>query len=147
MRQIKPDSKHPILITEAPISVADEFDRRRKRYLIMMAIRAACIIGAAMTFNISGWLAAALIAGALVLPWSAVLLANDAPPKQAVKFRRFLGGEGRSGRRQIEAGPAVPTDPSVDPSGRPSDGDPGTSGADTEEARRSAQAIPRVIDI
>jgi hypothetical protein len=147
VRQIKPDTKHPILITEAPVSVADEFDRRRRRYLIMMAIRAGCIIGAAMTFNISGWLAAALIAGALVLPWSAVLLANDAPPKQAVKFRRFLGGEGRSGRRQIEARSAVPADQSFDPSGRRCEhGDPTASAADTEEAGQ-AQPMPKVIDI
>jgi hypothetical protein len=83
-------SQQPILITEAPVNTDDEFDRRRKRYLIMMTIRAACIIGAATTFQVSGWLAAGFVAAALVLPWSAVLIANDRPPKQELRFRRFI---------------------------------------------------------
>ena len=83
-------SEQPFLITEAPVNTDDEFDRRRKRYLIMMTIRAACIVGAASTFRFSGWLAAAFVIAALVLPWSAVLIANDRPPKQELRFRRFI---------------------------------------------------------
>src|SRR5206468_8857134 len=48
----------PILITEAPVNADDEYNRRRRRYLIMMIIRALCVIGAASTFRYSGWLAA-----------------------------------------------------------------------------------------
>ncbi|MGI8667648.1 MAG: DUF3099 domain-containing protein [Jatrophihabitans sp.] len=80
----------PVLITEAPVNVDDEFDRRRKKYLVMMGIRALCIIGAATTFHLSGWLAAVFVAAALVLPWSAVLIANDRPPRQEMRFRRFV---------------------------------------------------------
>jgi hypothetical protein len=90
-------SRHPdrpILITEAPVNADDEYNQRRKRYLIMMIIRALCVIGAASTFQYSGWLAAAFVAAAVVLPWSAVLIANNRPPKQALKFRRFLPGNG-----------------------------------------------------
>ena len=94
----------PILITEAPVNVDDEYNHRRKRYLIMMIIRALCIIGAASTFGFSGWLAAAFVAAALVLPWCAVLIANNRPPKQAVRFRRFLPGS--LGRHELVAGPA-----------------------------------------
>jgi hypothetical protein len=86
----------PILITEAPVNNDDEFDRRRKRYLVMMTIRAACIVGAATTFRLSGWLAAAFVVAALVLPWSAVLIANDRPPKQELRFRRFVPDRNRS---------------------------------------------------
>jgi hypothetical protein len=96
----------PALITEAPVNNDDEFDRRRKRYLVMMTIRAACIVGAATTFQFSGWLAAAFVVAALVLPWSAVLIANDRPPKQELRFRRFIP----EGNRAKEL-PAVQPDP------------------------------------
>lgn len=86
----------PILITEAPVNADDEYNQRRRRYLIMMIIRALCVIGAASTFQYSGWLAAAFIPAAVVLPWSAVLIANNRPPKQAVKFRRFLPSNGHN---------------------------------------------------
>jgi hypothetical protein len=115
METVRPSSRssdRPVLITEAPINVDDEYNRRRKRYLIMMIIRALCIIGAATTFTYSGWLAAAFVAAALVLPWMAVLIANDRPPKQEVRFRRFLPGTGQqelpsgsaAGSQQSEAG-------------------------------------------
>jgi hypothetical protein len=97
-------SDQPILITEAPVNTDDEFDRRRKRYLVMMTIRAACIVGAATTFRLSGWLAAAFVVAALVLPWSAVLIANDRPPKQELRFRRFIP----DGNRPKELKPAEP---------------------------------------
>jgi hypothetical protein len=94
----------PILITEAPVNADDEFDHRRKRYLLMMAVRAVCIVGAASTFSISGWVAAAFVAAALVLPWSAVLIANDRPPKQELRFRRFVGAR-EQGPPQLTSGP------------------------------------------
>jgi len=37
--------RSPTLITDAPESLDDEFDRRRKRYAIMMSLRALCVIG------------------------------------------------------------------------------------------------------
>jgi hypothetical protein len=120
-------SRHPdrpILITEAPVNADDEYNQRRKRYLIMMIIRALCVIGAASTFRYSGWLAAAFIPAAVVLPWSAVLIANNRPPKQALKFRRFLPGNGHN-----ELTPGAEVDGSED------------SGEATE------QPPPRIIDL
>ena len=100
-----------MLITEAPVNVDDEFDHRRKRYLITMIIRALCVIGAACTFNLSGWIAAAFVVGAMVLPWCAVLIANDRPPKQQVRFRRFLPGPA-NGPQQLTSRPSeVPVEP------------------------------------
>ena len=81
-----------MLITEAPINVDDEFDHRRKRYVITMLIRALCVIGAACTVQISGWISLAFVVGAMVLPWCAVLIANDRPPKKELQFRRFVPG-------------------------------------------------------
>ncbi len=107
MRLSRHHVDRPVLITEAPVNVDDEFDRRRKRYLLMMLIRALCIVGAACTFHISGWLAAVFVAAALVLPWSAVLIANDGPPKRELRFRRFVVGN-QSGPREL-TGTAPPT--------------------------------------
>jgi hypothetical protein len=93
VRSTRDHSDRPVLITEAPVNADDEFDHRRKRYLLMMIIRALCIVGAATTFHLSGWLAALFVVAAAVLPWAAVLLANDRPAKQELRFRRFAGAD------------------------------------------------------
>jgi Protein of unknown function (DUF3099) len=121
VRPSKNPADRPILITEAPVNADEEFEHRRRRYLVMMALRAVCIIGAASTFSLSGWLAAGFVAAALVLPWTAVLIANDRPPKQELRFRRFVDGGGRA-QRQLTSG------------GQP-------------DADRAEPPQPRVIDI
>ncbi len=70
------------LITSAPESSTDEFDRRKKRYAIMMATRALCVIGAAATYHLSTALAVAFAVAGVILPWCAVIIANDGPPKK-----------------------------------------------------------------
>ena len=72
----------PALITSAPQSSGDEYDKRRKKYAIMMAIRALCVLLAATTYRVSFVLAMAFVIAGVVLPWSAVLIANDRPPKR-----------------------------------------------------------------
>jgi hypothetical protein len=113
-----------VLITEAGTSGDDSFDRRRRRYLITMTVRALCIIGAAVTVHLSGWLAAAFVAGALVLPWTAVLIANDRPPKEAVRFRRFIPGSSPDSPKQLTSG-ATPDATTTD-GGRSGDAGDGT---------------------
>lgn len=105
MRRARED--HPILITSAPESTDDELDKRRKKYALMMALRAGSIIGAALVYRYSIWLALALVLGSMVLPWCAVLIANDRPAKKKRKGPAPLrpgvgperaitaGGEGR----------------------------------------------------
>jgi Flp pilus assembly protein TadB len=85
----------PVLITDAPVNPDDELDRRRRRYGIMMAVRTMCVIGAALVYQVSLWLALAFIVGGAVLPWSAVILANDRPPRNR---GRLLHRMGRSDR-------------------------------------------------
>lgn len=72
----------PVLITTAPERSDDEYDRRRKKYAIMMALRAVCVVLAAVTYRTSLWLALAFIVGGIVLPWCAVIIANDGPAKR-----------------------------------------------------------------
>ena len=60
-------------ITGAQRALSEEQSGRTKRYLISMGIRTACFIGAIL---IPGWPRWVLIAGALVLPYLAVVVAN-----------------------------------------------------------------------
>lgn len=78
----------PVVITTAPENVDVEFEHRRKRYAIMMGIRALCVVGAASTYRLSMILALVFVVGGAVLPWCAVILANDRPPikRQAERF-------------------------------------------------------------
>lgn len=71
-----------MLITSAPESHDDEFDRRRTKYAIMMALRAVCVIAAALTYRISIPLALSFVVGGMILPWCAVIIANDRPAKK-----------------------------------------------------------------
>jgi hypothetical protein len=80
VRRSKADE--PVLITTAPQNSDDEFDRRRTKYAIMMAGRALCVLAAALTYRISIPLAMAFVIGGMILPWCAVLIANDRPAKK-----------------------------------------------------------------
>ena len=97
-------SRHaePVLITTAPENADDEYDRRRKRYAIMMAGRAVCVLVAALTYKYSLTLALTFAIGGAVLPWSAVIMANDRPPKS--RRARAAYGQG-STERALPPGP------------------------------------------
>ncbi|WP_375475511.1 DUF3099 domain-containing protein [uncultured Jatrophihabitans sp.] len=78
----RPPESEPVLITSAPESGDDEFDRRKRKYAIMMSLRAVCVIAAAATYRVSILLALAFVVGGMVLPWCAVIIANDRPAKR-----------------------------------------------------------------
>jgi len=79
-----------VLITEAQPSLDAQFRARRKKYAIMMGTRAVCLVLAAVSYR-TWWLMAIFIVGAVVLPWMAVIIANDRPPKKARKVNRYAG--------------------------------------------------------
>lgn len=71
-------------ITSAQTGLSADQSGRTRRYLISMAIRTACFLGAVVT---EGWVRWALVAGAVLLPYLAVVVANggrertkDGPP-------------------------------------------------------------------
>lgn len=66
--------EEPIRITTAPRSAADDTAARQRRYLISMAIRTLCVVGAVVVGP--GWFRWVLIAGAVALPQIAVVAAN-----------------------------------------------------------------------
>lgn len=65
--------KGPQTITSAQRALSAEQAGRTRKYLISMGIRTACVIGAIF---IPGWPRWVLIAGAVVLPYLAVVIAN-----------------------------------------------------------------------
>ena len=81
----------PVLITGAPISPAEEFAARQRRYSLIMAMRIPCLIIAGVLALGFGWsiAAAVVVVASVPLPWIAVLVANDRPPRKAEKVARF----------------------------------------------------------
>lgn len=67
-------SKTAYSITGAPTSHSQDVRSREVRYLWSMGIRTACFLAA--VFLADGWLRWVLIAGAVFLPYVAVVLAN-----------------------------------------------------------------------
>jgi Protein of unknown function (DUF3099) len=85
----------PILITDAKISQEEELRRRERRYLLMMGLRALCVILAAVLVMLKVpllvvWLPLCGV-GMVLLPWLAVILANDRPPKDQHRLKRYRG--------------------------------------------------------
>lgn len=60
-------------VTSAQESLSEEQKRRTRRYLISMSIRTVCFIAVLFTH---GWMQWAFIAGAVFLPYLAVIAAN-----------------------------------------------------------------------
>jgi hypothetical protein len=82
---VKKQQERPVLITDAARSQSDQLRSRQIRYVSMMGLRAACLILGAVLISIRPpllplWLILCA-AGMVFLPWAAVLIANDRPPK------------------------------------------------------------------
>lgn len=71
---LHPQEGAPKQTAALPIARSEDVSRRMKRYAIQMGIRMACFI--ALPF-VPGWWKAVALAGAVLLPYIAVLLAND----------------------------------------------------------------------
>ena len=77
-----------MLITEAARSYQEEHDARRRKYAIMMGLRVPLLVAAAFAYRV-WWLALILILLSVVLPWMAVLIANDRPALKTERMNRF----------------------------------------------------------
>lgn len=63
----------PVNITSARVSHSEDLRRRQLRYLFSMGLRTVCFVLAIVTTGPLRW---ALVAGAVFLPYIAVVLAN-----------------------------------------------------------------------
>jgi Protein of unknown function (DUF3099) len=61
-------------ITSAGTSPAEDLKMRQRRYVVSMTIRTLCFVGAVAVGD--GWLRWVLVAGAVFLPYAAVVMAN-----------------------------------------------------------------------
>lgn len=82
------DDDTPVLITEAEPSYDDQQAVRRRKYALMMSLRIPCLIIAALCYQI-WWLSLIILAISIPLPWMAVLIANDRPPRKSEKVNRY----------------------------------------------------------
>ena len=73
------DDADVVRITSAPESPRTELGNRERRYLISMTVRTVCFIGAVVVGD--NWFRWVLVAGAFLLPYVAVVMANSASPR------------------------------------------------------------------
>jgi hypothetical protein len=78
-RDLRREQDEAIRITTAASSRNADIAARQKRYLFSMTLRSLCFVGAIVAALAHiGWLWPILIAGALILPYIAVVMANAA---------------------------------------------------------------------
>ena len=82
----------PVLITDARPAPERELRGREIRYVAMMTLRAVCLILAVVLASLKVPLVGLWVSlcgvGMIVLPWLAVVIANDGPPKPGRRARR-----------------------------------------------------------
>lgn len=123
------DDGRPVLITRAAPPYEEEHRARVRKYLTMMSIRVPALILAALAYNAwhNGWVSLAIVAVSIPLPWMAVLIANDRPPRRADEPRRYDHVDRTTAlspttERRLEAG-VQDVEPDADWPPRPGDPD------------------------
>jgi Protein of unknown function (DUF3099) len=97
-------ARHPALITEAQSSVEEQHKKRVRKYMFIMSFRIPALVLAAISYSLwaNPWIAMAIVGVSIPLPWVAVLIANDRPPRTNDEISRY---DGRSTERTpIESG-------------------------------------------
>ena len=92
-----PKDDGSIRITTASSSRNEDIAARQRRYLFSMSLRTICFVGAVVT---TGWLRWVLVAGAILLPYVAVVMANAV----ATRSDGFELTDGGSARPQLPSG-------------------------------------------
>ena len=119
------DEGRPVLITRAALSYEEQHRARVRKYLKIMSWRIPAFIAAAAAYGIwhNGLLSLAILAASIPLPWVAVLIANDRPPRTAEEPRRFPDAPSRTAlfpraeRPALESGLPSPAQPHAARSG------------------------------
>jgi hypothetical protein len=103
------------LITKAAPAYEEQHRRRMRKYLTLMSVRIPSLLLAAAAYGYwhNGLISLAIIVVAIPLPWMAVLIANDRPPRRAEEPRRYANQRRiplfpTAARPAIEPAPFVP---------------------------------------
>ena len=85
------DDGRPVLITAAEPAYDVQHRQRVRKYLTLMAFRIPALVLAAVAYGMwhNGLVSLLILAASVPLPWMAVLIANDRPPRRAGEPRRF----------------------------------------------------------
>ncbi|ORV07863.1 hypothetical protein AWB95_20820 [Mycobacterium celatum] len=85
------DDGRPVLITAAAPSFEVQHRERVRKYLTLMAFRIPALVLAALAYGAwhNGLISLLILVASIPLPWMAVLIANDRPPRRADEPRRF----------------------------------------------------------
>lgn len=109
----------PLSITDAQPSRAEELHHREVRYVLMMSFRAVCLVVATILVYTHAPLLfiflPILLLGMVVVPWLAVILANDRPPKSQYrlghKYRRSAEVPDQRAITESEQSKTIDVDP------------------------------------
>lgn len=97
---MKRAERRAVLITNAEKSHAEQLRSREVRYAAMMGLRVVClIVGVLLAYArvpLWGLWCALCVVGMVVLPWAAVIIANDRPPRQEYRLSSRLHRQDRS---------------------------------------------------
>ena len=121
---VKRTSQRPVIITDAEKARDEQLRDRQIRYAVMMGVRLICLIVAAVLVGVGApllwlWLPLCLV-GMVLLPWMAVIIANDQPPKEEYRLWNRL----RHARRPHQMPPRSLGSRPDSPSGRVIDMEP-----------------------
>jgi hypothetical protein len=107
----------PVLITRAAPAYEEQHRARVRKYLTLMAFRIPALLLAALAYNLwgNGLISLAIILVSVPLPWMAVLIANDRPPRSAEEPRRYKHGGERVPLFPTAQRPALQPDEQVSP--------------------------------
>lgn len=85
------DDGRPVLITAAAPSYEQQHRERVRKYLTLMSFRVPALILAAVAYGMwhNGLISLLILAASIPLPWIAVLIANDRPPRSTDEPRRY----------------------------------------------------------
>lgn len=110
------EAPETFLITGAATGLDEQHRARVRKYLTLMAFRVPALFAAGIAYSMThnGWLALAIVAASIPLPWVAVLIANDAPPRKRGQVARYLHAD--SGRAQARVLTSEPFDVTAAPS-------------------------------
>jgi hypothetical protein len=85
------DDGQPVLITRAAAPYEEQHRERVRKYLTIMSFRVPALLFAAAAYGIwhNGLISLAILVASIPLPWIAVLIANDRPPRRREEPRRY----------------------------------------------------------
>lgn len=110
------DDGRPVLITAAAPSYEQQHRERVRKYLTLMAFRVPALIFAAIAYGIwhNGLISLLILVASIPLPWMAVLIANDRPPRSKEEPRRYEAAPTRTPLFPTGTRPALQQPPRPD---------------------------------